>query len=223
MKTQDQQQSPGSSLAPATKSRFDYGDALQTVLLRGKELYGERFHIPPADRPAILKLLCWFLEDEVMAAAKGIDLTKGILLTGPPGCGKTAIMNVLQSMCYLPWRFLIKTSRQAAQEFARQGYEVIDKYTIKHLGPNGRPITICFDDLGCESNISYYGTRINTMAEILPARYDLFMKHKVHTHVTTNLNSAGLEARYGVHIRNRMSEMFNLITFPKDSQDKRRR
>jgi len=38
---------------------------------------------------------------------------------------------------------------------------------------------------------------------------------------TTNLNSVELEKMYGVRVRSRLREMFNLITFPKETQDKR--
>jgi len=61
----------------------------------------------------------------------------------------------------------------------------------------------------------------NTMAEILLLRYDLFMEQGMITHATTNLNSAGLEERYGNRIRSRMRQMFNLVAFPQTGADKR--
>jgi hypothetical protein len=51
--------------------------------MRGKELYGSKFQIFDEDRATILKLLCWFLQDEAVAPEEGLDLDKGVLLTGP--------------------------------------------------------------------------------------------------------------------------------------------
>jgi len=50
---------------------------------------------------------------------------------------------------------------------------------------------------------------------------DLFINHKVKTHVTTNLNAQELEDRYGNRVRSRMREMMNLIAFNSSSIDKR--
>ncbi|KOH43509.1 ATPase [Sunxiuqinia dokdonensis] len=60
------------------------------------------------------------------------------------------------------------------------------------------------------------------MAEILLARYDLFVSKRMLTHLTTNLSASELETIYGNRIRSRMREMFNLVAFDKDAKDKRR-
>lgn len=74
---------------------------------------------------------------------------------------------------------------------------------------------------GLESPAGYYGVTYNVMAEVLLSRYDLFVSHKMLTHVTTNLNSEELEGIYGNRIRSRMREMFNLLVFNQESNDKR--
>ena len=60
------------------------------------------------------------------------------------------------------------------------------------------------------------------MGEILLSRYELFLKRKIRTHTTTNLNAQELESRYGIRVRSRMRELFNLIAFDKESLDKRK-
>ena len=42
------------------------------------------------------------------------------------------------------------------------------------------------------------------------------------THLTTNLNSIEIEKQYGLRVRSRLREMFNLVAFPGDAMDKRR-
>jgi len=60
------------------------------------------------------------------------------------------------------------------------------------------------------------------MAEIILSRYDLFIRHKMLTHFTTNLSADEIEKLYGARVRSRLREMCNLIAFPKDALDKRR-
>ena len=204
------------------QTRYDYAAALDTVVTTGKYLYGPRFNIEEGDKPVILKLLCWFLMDEALAEHEGLDLQKGILLSGPIGCGKTAIMQIMRRICDPQRAFLVKPCASVALEFAAEGYDVIYRYTSRAFCLyTKQPRTVCFDDLGFEYDAPYFGAICNSMAEILSIRYDLFMEHGMITHATTNLNSAELEKRYGSRIRSRMRQMFNLIAFPQTGSDKR--
>ena len=67
----------------------------------------------------------------------------------------------------------------------------------------------------------HYGKDCNVMGEILLSRYDLFLNKKIKTHATTNLNAAELEELYGIRVRSRMRQLFNLVAFNRDSKDKR--
>jgi DNA replication protein DnaC len=204
------------------QSPYDYAAALDKVIATGKFLYGSTFSIADEDRPAILKLLCWFLMDEAVAEHEGIELYKGILLSGPVGCGKTAIMQIMRRICDPQRAFLIKPCAEIALELTGEGYDVIRRYTSRSFNlQTQQPRAVCFDDLGFEGNVAYYGAVCNSMAEILLLRYNLFIEEGMITHATTNLDSAGLEERYGNRIRSRMRQMFNLIAFPQTGTDKR--
>jgi ABC-type bacteriocin/lantibiotic exporter with double-glycine peptidase domain len=65
---------------------------------KGKLQFGEKFHFREADVVNIQKLICYFLKDEVMAANFNLDLSKGILLSGPVGCGKTTLKILILCM-----------------------------------------------------------------------------------------------------------------------------
>jgi DNA replication protein DnaC len=84
---------------------------------------------------------------------------------------------------------------------------------------------ICFDDLGTESNLKYFGNECNVMGEILLSRYDAFthpeLSKRLKTHLTTNLSASEIEQFYGNRIRSRLRESFNLIAFNNNSKDKR--
>lgn len=210
----------------AILTRYDYCDQLKSVEEQGRKLYGERYAIEDIDRPPVLKLLSYFLEDKAVATHEGIDLKKGLLVTGPIGCGKTAIMNILCAMCYGAGKPAIIKCRELSFEYSEHGYVVVGKYSKqcyhRYSGLPFRPRTICFDDLGLEPQASYWGNHCQIMAEVLLSRYDLFVEAGMITHVTSNLNAKELEEVYGNRIRSRLRQMFNLISFDPASRDKRR-
>ncbi|MNY68902.1 hypothetical protein D3C86_2067470 [compost metagenome] len=59
------------------------------------------------------------------------------------------------------------------------------------------------------------------MAEVLISRYEQFVENKSVTHITTNLSASEIENSYGNRLRSRMRQMFNLVTFDKNTKDKR--
>lgn len=186
-------------------------------------MYGQDFEITEIDRPVVLKLLAYFLRDESVALDEGIDLNKGIMLTGRIGCGKTTLMNIFRSLSPESYRPTIISCRQVSFEFSRLGFDAVYRYSTNAFYPyTNIPRVHCFDDLGLETPINFWGNSCNVMAEILLSRYDLFISHKMITHATTNLNSQELETIYGNRLRSRMRSMFNLIAFHPETTDKRR-
>lgn len=205
-----------------TATRFNYADALKKVTSCGKELYGPKFRIFDEDRATILKLLCWFFRDAAVAEKEGLCLDKGILLTGPPGCGKSAIMKIISTICDPPRKFTIKSSPRIVLEFAAEGYKAIDRYAVRSFCLDQNPRTVCFDDLGGECDMLNYEVHFNSLARILSFRYEMFMEHKMITHITTNLDNAGLEDYYGPGFRRCLSQLFNQVAFPGKSVNKKK-
>lgn len=186
---------------------------------RGKQLYGEKFKILKEDHDIIYKLLIYFLQDEEEAKRLGIELHKGILLSGPIGCGKTSLMNLMRFVPPPERNHIMKPCRDVSFEFIQEGYEIIWRYSRMSFN-NSHPKIYCFDDLGTEQNLKYFGNECNVMGEILLSRYEYFISQKVITHLTTNLSAVEIENNYGNRIRSRLREMMNLISFGK-SADKR--
>lgn len=145
------------------------------------------------------------------------------MLTGPIGCGKTTLMKVLQYLTVPDNKFVMKSAREVVFEFIQDGFEVIHRYS-RHRPQQGHQVTLhyCFDDLGIENNIKYYGNECNVMAEVLLSRYDLYVSRKLMTHITTNLSASELEAAYGNRLRSRLREMVNLVGFDGSVEDKRK-
>lgn len=204
------------------KSKHDYENALLWLEKWGKKQYGKKFAIHHKDREILIKLICYFLKDEPVAEQMDINLSKGILLCGPIGVGKTSIMNLMRLFEPAQNRYIIKSCRDVSFEFIKEGFEIIHRYTHKSFHNNTHlPKHYCFDDLGTESSLKYYGNETNVMMEILLSRYDLFISRKLITHLTTNLSAGEIEEIYGNRVRSRMREMFNLVVFEKTTCDKR--
>jgi DNA replication protein DnaC len=206
-------------------SHYDYEKTIMFLLKRGQQDYGAHFKIQDADKPIIIKLIAYFLKDEITCAKEKIDLRKGILLSGPIGCGKTSLMNLMKYFNDNRQNiYIVKSCRDVSFEFIKDGYEVIHRYTNQSFfrsAQNEIPKHYCFDDLGTENSLKYFGNECNVMAEILLSRYDLFVSRKLLTHFTTNLSASEIEAAYGNRVRSRMREIFNLIAFEKNTKDKR--
>jgi hypothetical protein len=198
----------------------DFKHAIKLLEKRGREQYGEKFCIDTIDHATVYALFVYFLRLEREATRLGIDLSKGILLLGPVGCGKTSLMTLMKSVAIGPQHYTMRSCREITFEFMRDDFEVISRYSQMSFD-NGRPKTYCFDDLGSENTLRQYGNSCNVMAEIIQSRHELFLTCDMITHVTTNLHASGIEQAYGDRVRSRMREMFNVVGFDKNTRDKR--
>ena len=201
-------------------SQYNYPEILTWLEQKAKQDYGLNFHFVEEDLSNITKLVAYFLKDEITANQFGLDLSKGILLSGPVGSGKTTLMTIMKYITQKENKFYMRTCRDVSFEFIKEGYEIIHKYSRGSYSQTDCK-NYCFDDLGVESNLKYYGNECNVMAEIILSRYDLFISKKVITHITTNLSASEIETMYGNRVRSRLRAMLNLIAFDKSSQDKR--
>jgi DNA replication protein DnaC len=195
--------------------QFDFLTCVHYLNHLGRKQYGSSFSINPDDRLILHKLISYAIGSEERCQEHGIDLSKGILLTGPVGCGKTSLMTLLPAFMFNFQRYQVKETRQIAAEFNKDGFEVIHKYGMREKA-------FCLDDLGIEHTIKHFGNECNTIGEILLQRYELQVNQRIITHATTNLNADELESIYGIRVRSRLRSMFNLISFPIDTCDKRK-
>lgn len=193
---------------------YDFDKILIYLDAKGKLLFGKKFRIYKEDREIIFKLCNYFIKDYANCKKLNIDLNKGILLSGPVGCGKTSLMKLLRHIVPHFKSYEVLATRNIVFAFNHTGYKTIESFGNNKL--------YCFDDLGVEPTGRFFGKDCNVMGEILLSRHELFLKYKFKTHGTTNLNAQELEERYGNRVRSRMRELFNLIGFDKDSRDKRK-
>jgi len=193
---------------------YDFTKILYYLNAKGKLLFGKKFHIWEENLDIVYRLSVYMIKDTETCEKLGIDPEKGILLTGPVGCGKTTIMKLIRHIVPHIRPYEIIPARNVTFGFNNIGYKIIEDY-----GNNG---FYCFDDIGVEPIGRHFGKDCNVIGEILLSRYELFLDNRTKTHATTNLNANELEERYGKRVRSRMREMFNLIAFKKDATDKRK-
>lgn len=193
---------------------YDFGKMLRYLDEKGKLMFGEKFKIYKEDRNVLYKLCLYAIQDRNGCKELGIDINKGLLLSGPVGCGKTSLMRLLKHLVPHCRPYEVVPSRNIVFGFNHIGYKTIEDY--------GNTQFFCFDDLGVEPVGRHYGKDCNVMGEILLSRHDLFLEKQIKTHATTNLNAKELEERYGQRVRSRMRELFNLVAFDRGSRDKRK-
>ena len=151
---------------------------------RARKRFNPRFTFQKEDFPFVVRLAAYFLNNEEKCKELEMDLSKGILLTGPIGTGKTTWFQLMQEVTTKENKYFYTTCRNVSFEFIQDGFATIHKYSrgdINSLSPKN----ICFDDLGTENNFKYFGNECNVMAEVILSRYDLFVSHQIKTHITT--------------------------------------
>lgn len=195
---------------------YDFPKILIYLDAKGKLLFGKKFKIYERDREILLKLCSYFIKDREYCNSNGIDIDKGILLSGPVGCGKTSLMKLLGHIVPFQRPYEMIPCRNVTFSFNHLGFKTVEDY--------GNTKFYCFDDLGVEPAGRFYGKDLNVMGEVLLSRHELYLQtnRKIKTHATTNLNAEELEERYGNRVRSRMRELFNLIAFDKGAGDKRK-
>lgn len=195
--------------------QYDFDKILVYLDAKGRMLFGKEFKIHSEDLEIIYKLCVYTIQDFEKCRKYKIDPNRGVLLSGPVGCGKTTLMKLLRHLTPHKPQYKIIPSRNAVFSFNHIGFKTIEDY--------GNSNFYCFDDIGVEPTGKHFGQDCNVIGEILLSRYDLYvaLKKKIKTHGTTNLNAKELEERYGNRVRSRMRQLFNLVAFDKDSENKR--
>lgn len=210
-------------------SADEYLSAAENKWMRSTNLH----FIRTAENLKVLETLSWYFtrDDRFLDAGEHFSFEKGIYLYGNVGCGKTTIMRMFQHNPLAS--YIVVSARKVASEFARGGddgkggYPAIERYFGVYMPDSiqnffrHQDFGFCFDDLGTETEKQNFGNKSNVLGEILLNRYDQLHSLKSKTHITSNLSAKEVEEVYGVRVRSRMREMFNIISFPLSAPDMR--
>lgn len=174
------------------------------------------------DNEEVVKQLSLYFSCDPRMEQYGLDPKKGLILAGPPGCGKTTLMKLYANN--MAHSFQIVSCRKVGYDFSEQGFKTIEVYSMNFKGAANifghTEYGFCFDDLGADDERKRFGDKVNVMAEIIMERYDKAPFKS--TYLTTNLEVDQIEEVYGTRVRSRLREMCNFVTFDPLSPDRRK-
>ncbi|MDG3581249.1 ATPase [Galbibacter pacificus] len=191
---------------------YDFEGILNYLEARGKMLFGSKFRIYPKNHTTLYKLSVYLIRDTRSCKRLGIDPDKGILLSGPKGCGKSCLIKLIRHLIPGQRLYELIPCHNIVFGFNCIGDHITRQYEDDRL--------YCFDNLGSEPMGNYAGDNRDVMGDILLIRNRLFRTHRVKCFATTRLTARDLEARYGHKVYKGMRELFNLITFNKGNRNK---
>ncbi len=162
----------------------------------------------------------WQFLCDYFAAEGNFSSSKGLLLIGPVGCGKTTMLRLFAASNPRV-KFGVLPAQNVAKKYVMDGPDGLEPYLSAHYSGG-----VCFDDLGTEPTpVKHYGTECNALADVLEARYHEWEMGQLrgdYTHLTTNLPIGGpadepsaptLYGRYGRRVGDRLRDMFYLVAF----------
>ena len=169
--------------------------------------------------------LCQYFSNDSSFGNSGFSLSKGILLSGPVGVGKTELLKIFSKNKRQCFHLISVFEIEAYCQ--KHGVENFETYTGMVPGWGStkdfffqKYIGWSFDDIGRESVVFDFGNKSDVVSKIIQTRYS--KKNNVpfnSLHLTTNLTTAELESRYDYAIKSRLREMFNYI--PMEGKDRR--
>jgi hypothetical protein len=164
----------------------------------------EQFAVDDRCRTLVNELYKWVWARVNGRAPGKLDPTKGIMLYGPIGTGKTTLLRGVQ-------RF---SATEMALIYSRDGVASINRWTDPYACGH-----LLIDEMGREDDAKYFGTPCNVIRTVLQLRYE--QRHKFITLATTNLdmdNPTEFRARYGDFVLDRLKEMFTIVKVPGESR-----
>jgi DNA replication protein DnaC len=139
------------------------------------------------------------------------------MLMGSPGTGKSHLMSFFSKNPHTSYSHI--TCKSVAERYRtgwkRDDLETLEWYSFPLKAEFGHvygqtQLGYCFGDLGTEDEKKNFGNSMNVMEHIIFQRYENKLPFNL-THITTNLNGTEIENFYGLRIRDRIREMFNIM------------
>lgn len=208
-----------------TQSHCNFDLFLRLLQLQGKITFGEQFKLYDDDTHVFLLMYAYFSQDHELCTIYDIDPSKGLFFSGPTGVGKTIHMRIARQLLGYKAIFKIKPCHEIALEYMQDGACILLYYGRNFVDRYDLGLAkqvYCFDDLGTEEEVKYYGTTSNVLGQIILMRYDLFQTQKIKSHFTSNLTAPQIEKFYGERVRSRLREMCNWVDYSGHTLDKRK-
>lgn len=182
--------------------QFNNFKCIQYLQQQGRYLYGSSYSIHKSQLQSLYKLLAYASQNTSQCRFYGIDMHKGLLITGPENSGKTSLMHLLKPFFQPQHQYVIRSSREVAACYNLFGKDTLEKYLSNN-------IHYCFDDLGLEAVVNYSVDSGDIMNELIKMR----LTQPATTHIITRMKADALQKRYGKHFNNFLLQSLNVIEF----------
>ena len=179
--------------------QYNYFKCMQYLQQQGRILYGSSYRIHPSQRQQVYRLLVYATANKEECALYGINLQKGLLVTGPGNSGKTSLLHLLKPFFQTNRQYIIRSSKEVAFCYERFGTHTVQQYISQN-------ISYCFDDLGLE--------RLKLDTEVIKKLLQFRLLHVAdNTHISTRLDKASLVKKYGKNFTELLYCKLNPIEF----------
>jgi len=163
-----------------------------------EKCYGKKLILHDDNTPLIRSICFFFSRDERFETELKYDLSKGLLIRGVSGLGKTYLLKCIENNDVRPIEIvsMIDISEQVKEE---------GTYDLQYKN------SLYLDDVGTEEPIvNHYGTKINWFKNFIEMYY---LKNKPFNKliISTNNSFDEIESKYGFRVRSRIKDMFNII------------
>jgi len=145
------------------------------------------------------------LDAFVKSARRTDQRQHGILVTGVPGCGKTAFVNAIGHRSRDPWSTLRLANRNELDRIDRNA-EAFDGEAYEAMFSGN----VFLDDLGAECLTNDYGVKRDLVGDFI-AEYHY--RGTCRLYITTNLSAEELANRYGGRVADRLKELCVPLVF----------
>lgn len=177
------------------------GRMYSLLVTESESLYGKVFEYNK-DNELAVKALCFFLSNDIRFETElGFDFSKGIMLRGKYGTGKTHLIRCLKDNGLRPIN--IQSMVIIKEKVEAQGYfNYGPGYYISYL-----------DDVGSEDlPIMHFGNKHNWFKDFIEKQY---YKNKDFNKIifSTNLSIKEISEKYSERVSDRIAEMFNIVDF----------
>ncbi len=164
----------------------------------------------------------------------GLNPNKGLFLFGAPGAGKSLALKVMKQMILLASdngmldalaRFPIFPFVEIQRQYKKESEDIFELYG------RGCKKTLGIDEMFLDISLTgseYGGKKIDLPSEIMTDRHLLFIEEGIKTHITANINIAGVqllkgkngESRFDERTIRRLDEMFTELWWKGGDQTK---
>ena len=152
------------------------------------------------DKYVIKNMILWLMKDDSCAW----NLSKGILLCGSYGVGKSTLMKCAKSYAYhfaeKDRQFgFVRVNNIVRQVAGNGSISEINQYTTGNF---------CLDDIGqLIEEVTIFGSKYHILKTLICER----VGKTITTHGTTNVKPSFFENQYDKMVASRMHEMFNIV------------